>query len=304
MRCLVVGGAGFIGWKLVAELARTGRFVRILDQVPRRPELQKRISYIKGSMENESAISRAMDGCDTVFHLACAMCPKTSNDDPIQDIRSNVLGTLKLLNVCVASRVHKLIFVSSGGTVYGIPQILPIPEDHPTRPICSYGISKLAIEKYLHLYHLLHGLDYSILRLSNAYGEGQDPERGQGAIAAFLWRAIKSRPIEIWGDGSVIRDYVHVDDIVRALVMVSNETTQDRIFNVGSGRGTSLKEIINLIQRLVHKKIEVHYKPPRSFDVPAVVLDIQRIQKQLGWTPQVSLMDGLKRATEWLKFLS
>ena len=304
MSCLVVGGNGFIGRHLVKQLTKIGHHVIIFDRVAQSGKADHRVEYHLGTFDDQSAIRKAVRGCEVVFHLAWTTYPKVSNDNPFYDAQSNILGTIQLLNVCIEFGVQKIVFLSSGGTVYGIPYKLPIPEDHPTNPICSYGISKLTIEKYLDLYYRLHGLDYVILRPSNAYGEGQSPKRGQGAIAAFLWCVANNQPIEVWGDGSVIRDYVHVDDIIRALLMVSNEKLQDRVLNLGSGIGTSLKDIIQHIQELTKRKVEVHYTASRSFDVPAVVLNIQRIQKQIGWSPQVKLADGLLRTWEWLKNLS
>ena len=301
MSYLVVGGTGFIGRHLVRQLAQAGCRVRIFDRAPQPVTLEQGVEYVQGNLGDVTAMRQAVSGCEVVFHLACTTYPKTSNSDPAYDIESNVLGTLQLLDICIAAKVRRIVFSSSGGAVYGIPHIVPIPEEHPTEPICSYGITKLMIEKYLHLYYVLHGLDYMILRPANAYGEGQAPDRGQGAVAAFLGRVARDQPIEVWGDGSVVRDYVHVDDIARALLMIAEQTPRDRVLNVGSGTGTTLNELIHLIRSVTGRDVEVRYTPGRVFDVPAVVLDIHRIQEQVGWQPQVMLNDGLHRTWDWLR---
>ena len=294
------GGAGFIGAHLVRRLAQAGHIVRVYDRLPR-PTALPCADYIQGDLAEAASLERALRGAEVVFHLVCTTHPKTSNDDPVYDIESNVLSTLRLLEACVAAGVRRIVFNSSGGTVYGVPQTLPIPEDHSTDPICSYGITKLTIEKYLCLYHRLYGLDYVVLRTANAYGEGQYPGRGQGAVAAFMGQVARDQPIEVWGDGSVVRDYVHVDDIARALLMVAEQTPYDRVLNVGSGEGTSLAELIQLIRGVTGRDVKVRYTPGRAFDVPAAVLDTRRIQEQIGWQPQVKLNDGLHRMWEWLQ---
>ncbi len=300
MNFLVLGGSGFIGRHLVHQLAQNGHFVRVYDCLPLPDELPCS-EYVHAFLEEERSLRQALKGVEAVIHLVCTTHPKISNDDPVYDVQSNVLTTLRVLETCIAAGIGRFVFISSGGTVYGVPQRLPIEEDHPTDPICSYGITKLTIEKYLHLYHHLHGLEYFILRPSNAYGEGQDPERGQGAIAAFLGCVSQGRPIEVWGDGSVVRDYVHVEDIARALVTVAERTPKDRILNVGSRTGLSLNELIRLIKGVTRKEIKVNYRPGRPFDIPEVVLDNHRIRDQVGWSPQVTIHDGLERTWRWLK---
>ncbi|MBS1997098.1 MAG: NAD-dependent epimerase/dehydratase family protein, partial [Cyanobacteria bacterium SZAS LIN-2] len=172
MKALVIGGNGFIGSNLVDLLLKNNHQVRIFDRYPNRfrAPLQG-VEYVVGEFSNHGEIAEAVAGMDWVFHLACTTLPQTSNDDPVYDIHSNIGGTVQLLQECVKNKIKKVVFISSGGTIYGVPQTAPITEDHPTEPICSYGITKLAIEKYLHLFHWLHGLEYVCARLSNPYGE-------------------------------------------------------------------------------------------------------------------------------------
>src|SRR5262249_42060795 len=142
-----------------------------------------------------------LEGCQTCFHLVSTTLPKSSNADPVFDVESNVLATIRLLTQAIQTGLKKVVFVSSGGTVYGVPKQIPILETHATDPMCSYGITKLSIEKYLHLFHVLHGLDYTVLRLSNPFGEGQRVHASQGAVAVFLGKVLRGETVEIWGDG-------------------------------------------------------------------------------------------------------
>jgi UDP-glucose 4-epimerase len=156
------------------------------------------MEFIQGDFTNAVDLERAVDGCTSCVHLVSTTLPKSSNLAPAYDVESNLVGTIRLLELAVRRGMRKVVFVSSGGTVYGIPRSIPIVETDPTEPISSYGITKLAIEKYLHLFHVMHGLDYSILRLSNPYGEGQRLNASQGAVAVFMGKVLDGEPIEIW----------------------------------------------------------------------------------------------------------
>ena len=211
-----------------------------------------------------------------------------------------MIETLFLLEQCITQKVKKIIFISSGGTVYGNPSVLPIPENSPTEPECSYGITKLTIEKYLYLYRFLHGLDYCVLRLANAYGERQRPTATQGVIPVFLERALRNDEIVVWGDGSVIRDYVYVTDIASALLKALTYSGDTKVFNIGSGEQYSLNEVIQLIEHVTGQPLKVKYTEGRSFDVPINVLDVSRAKSFLNWTPTVSLSEGIARMYAWM----
>ncbi|HEY9785894.1 MAG TPA: NAD-dependent epimerase/dehydratase family protein, partial [Candidatus Obscuribacterales bacterium] len=279
MKALVIGGNGFIGTHLVDALLAHGHEVRVFDRYPSR--FRKPIDdveYLIGDFCNHGEMQDAVKGMEWVFHLAYTTLPQTSNDDPVYDVRSNVADTVQLLQECRQMGVAKVIFISSGGTVYGIPQTVPIPEEHPNEPICSYGISKLAIEKYLYLFYKQWGLDYVVLRISNPYGIGQNPYAKQGAIAVFMGNVARDQPITIWGDGNVVRDYLYVTDAARALVKAAeykSSNSDPRIFNIGAGRGYSLNELIDEMRRCIKRPIEVRYTPARSLDVAVNVLDIR-----------------------------
>jgi UDP-glucose 4-epimerase len=303
-RVLVLGGGGFIGSNLCESLLENDHQVRILE----RPNLQmlwsletfEKIEVFPGDLTNTEEVGIALRGQDTVYHLVSTTLPKSSNDNPVYDVQSNVVGTINFLEIARKAGVRQVIFVSSGGTVYGIPQQLPIPETHPTDPICSYGITKLTIEKYLALFSQLHGLRYTVLRISNPYGRYQRTDSGQGAISVFLNRAMLGQPIEIWGDGSVVRDYIHISDVTSAMVSFLSYNGGETIFNLGSGMGHSLNQIVEAIGKATGRNVEVIFYPARSFDVPANVLDISRIKAALAWRPRVPLGDGIARTIDWL----
>jgi UDP-glucose 4-epimerase len=299
-----MGGAGFLGSNLADALLDLGGIVRIFDRpgIPlyRRFNPSEQIEWHPGDFNSVSDIEAAVEGCQIIYHLVSTTLPKSSNDDPIYDVESNVIGTLKLLEAALHAGVRKVIFVSSGGTVYGIPKQVPITEDHSTNPMSSYGIGKLAIEKYLGLYHELHGLDYAVLRLANPYGKRQRVEAAQGAVAVFLHKAMIEQPVEIWGDGSVVRDYVYVSDVIQAMLKVLDYNGNVRLFNIGSGSGKSLNEILSTIEIILNKPVSRIYKPGRVFDVPTSVLDIQRASQFLDWRPEVSFETGIKWFHNWL----
>jgi len=202
---------------------------------------------------------------------------------------------VRFLAAARAATVKKIVFFSSGGTVYGVPRCWPISERHPTDPICSYGIGKLAIEKYLKLFHHLHGLDYTVLRISNPYGARQRPTGVQGVVAAFADRMRRNAPLEIWGDGSAVRDYIHVSDVVRAALAAGQYGGPDRIFNIGSGRGLSLIEVAAAMGAAARVTPEIVFSKSGRLDVSANVLDITRARSRLCWQPMVSFDDGLRR---------
>lgn len=302
MNALILGGNGFIGSHLVDKLLAEGHGVRVYDKYEehyRKP--LPLVDYRFGDFGNRGLLAEALEGIDTVFHLISTSLPKTSNDDPAFDVQSNVIETLFLLEQCVGRKIRKLVFTSSGGTIYGRPKALPIGEDSPTEPECSYGITKLTIEKYLALFNHLHGLDYTIVRPANPYGSRQNPLGIQGAISVFLGKVARDEPIEIWGDGEVVRDYVHVGDLIEGIHKAATISTQSRIFNLGSGTGHSLNELVRVIRQVTGREAKVEYKPKRAFDVPKIYLDIARARNELSWSPCISLEDGIKETWQYIK---
>ncbi len=303
-KCLIIGGGGFLGWHLTKGLLERGGYeVRILEmpqkQYPHLTQFLDKIEMIQGDFTDCSVIQSAVCDMDFVFHLASTVLPQNSVLDPSFDLKTNVIGSVQLLEVCRRQKIKKIIFASSGGTVYGIPKTLPIPETHPTYPLCSYGITKLTIEKYLNMYHHLYNLDYVVLRSSNFYGGRKNLSHLQGAVDVFLNKVKNKQPIIIWGDGEIIRDYVYIEDAKESFILACEKQTENKIFNIGSGKGTSLNELIVLIKKVIGEEFEVRYEPGRPFDVTVNILDIERAKKELGWGPKVSLKDGILK--EWIE---
>lgn len=304
MNILVLGGNGFIGSHLVDKLLFEGHIVRVFDKSEEHyRKALPNVDYHLGEFGNRGLLSEALKDIDVVVHLISTTLPKTSNDDPVFDIQSNVIESLFLLEQCVANKVKKVIFVSSGGTVYGIPQSLPVLEENQTNPICSYGISKLAIEKYLILFKQLYNLDFVIVRPSNPFGSRQNPFGIQGVIPVFLGKILRGDPIQIWGNGSIVRDFIYIEDLVEALYRAINCNSTFHIFNIGSGRGTSLNDLLSIMRSVTEKNPSVLYTSSRTYDVPAIFLDISKAGEELKWKPRISLEEGIAQTWKFVKNL-
>lgn len=305
MKIAIFGGGGFIGSAIADRLLKDGHQLRIFER-PRVPPYREfsageQVEWVTGDLMSSHDVAEVLEGMDTVLHLVSTTLPKSSNDDPIYDVQTNLIATLQMLNLMVAKGVRKIVFISSGGTVYGPPTYLPIDEGHPTEPQVSYGITKLMIEKYLLMYQHLHGIKANILRVTNPYGERQRVETAQGAVGVFLNRALQDQPIEIWGDGSVTRDYIHAADVAEAFAKAVAYDGAESVFNISSGSGTSLNELIALLEKVLGKEIRRDYRPGRPFDVPVSVLCNQRARRELDWTPAISLEEGLQRTVAWMR---
>lgn len=299
-KVLVVGGSGFLGRHLIEGLLDAGFTVSSLDLI--KPNwLDGSVGFYEGCFTTSSLLEEALSDCDIVFHLASTTLPKLSNEDPLFDISTNLLGTVELLNFAVQKRIRKFVFISSGGTVYGAPTSVPVHENHSTNPICSYGIVKLSIEKYLRLYHRLHGLETVSLRVSNPYGEHQRVDKSQGAISVFCHKALKGETIEIWGDGSVVRDFIYVKDVVQSMLKALESDCAGMEINVGYGSGASIDEVLFTIETSLGHKVDRKYFPARSFDVPEIYLDIGMAKSILDWTPELQLQDGIDLLLKWMK---
>lgn len=305
MRVTIFGGGGFIGSAIADRLLLDGHQLRVFERPRVEPyrkfEAHEQVEWMTGDLLSIHDLTTAIDGADVVFHLVSTTLPKSSNDDPIYDVQTNLVATLQMLNAMVARKVPKIVFISSGGTIYGKPVYLPIDEQHPTEPQVSYGITKLAIEKYLLMYERLHGIKAVILRVANPYGQRQRVETAQGAVGVFIDRALKGLPLEIWGDGSVTRDYLYISDVAEAFAHAMEYGGERSVFNVSSGKGTSLNELIDLIERALGREIIRHYSPGRPFDVPVSVLDNTLARQELAWHPQVGLEEGIAKTVDWMR---
>jgi UDP-glucose 4-epimerase len=301
-RCLVLGGGGFLGTHLCNALIECGADVQAFGRTRAYPSaLDERVVWTTGELSNLTAIARAVEGQDVIFQLIGGSLPATSNRDPAADLEASVLSMIRVLDLCRNERPRKFVFPSSGGTVYGVTTSIPISEDAPTNPISAYGISKLTVEKYLALYHHLYGLDYQVLRIANPYGRYQSGVRRQGVVAALITRALSGKPLEIWGTGTVIRDFIHVSDVVAAMITVLNYAGPHRVLNVGSGVGISVQEVANDVESALGRGVLPRsYRESRAADVPVNVLDISRITAGTGWRPRTSWREGLADTVQWM----
>ena len=297
MKAVLLGGSGFIGTHLARALVQAGYDVAVYDRRLPSPKAQNSgVRYFLGDLfcPDPPELRALLRGAGPVFHLAWRSLPAESNRRVIADVEDNLVGSLRLLEACVQAEVGRVIFFSSGGSIYGPAQSLPISEAHPTEPRSAHAINKLAVEKYLGLYHQLHGLDYVILRPGNPFGPFQDPDGGQGVIAAFLAHVAAGRPLEVWGDGSVVRDYLYVGDLAQAALLAASTPHRGTVYNIGSGVGRSIHDVLEAIQRLAQRDLEVHWLPGRPVDVPVNVLDARRASSLLGWKPLVPFDEGLR----------
>lgn len=300
--CLVLGGGGFIGRALIAGLQREGAQVSGFGRPGLFRDTLADVPWINGDFLDRVALARAVEGSEIVFHLLGGSTPESSNADPLSDLTAGAGGTLTLLEICRAEGVRKVVFASSGGTVYGIPETVPIIETAPTNPISAYGVSKLAVEKYLYLYRFLHDIDHVILRISNPFGPFQSPWRRQGLIASTVFKLISNAEVEVWGDGSVMRDYIFVDDLVDMILRAAVYGGPVKIFNAGSGVGMTVNDVISGVASVLGiEDVRKVYKPARPADVPINVLDIGRARSELNWQPRTSWEDAIQATAAWMR---
>lgn len=304
-KCIVFGGSGFIGSHLAEGLVEKGYDVTVFDNFKsgtmNLENIINEIEIIQGDFFNESEVNNALKDIDYVFHYISTTTPATAIKDPIFEIESNIIGSVKLFQKSIENNVKKIIYPSSGGTIYGNKTINLSRESDPINPVNPYAISKLTIEKYLYYFNYLYGLDYTILRYSNPYGERQNPLGKQGVIPIFLNKIKHGEKPVIYGDGSMIRDYIYIKDLIDATLAVFEKETSEKIFNVGSGMGTSLNELIDIISEVTGKKIMPTYVEDCNTYVPKIILDISKIQNEVGWEQSTQLRAGIEKTWEWLK---
>ena len=296
-RCVVLGAAGFIGKNLCAGLQAIG--ARVVGLGDRRDTPAEQVEWHCIRLEATDLLENLLQKDDIVFHLASSTIPG-SNVTPDTDISANVIPTVRLLDACLRKGVAKFVFLSSGGTVYGPGVPLPTPEEAPTNPISWYGIQKLAIEKYLAVYHRLYALDFVALRVANPFGPYQVKAQ-QGVVASIIRHALAGTPVDIFGDGLVTRDYIYVADVVEAILRaaVMAEPTAPRVYNVGTGVGRSVLDVIETVQKVHGRPIQINRLPSRAIDVPVSVLDIGRAKEHLSWHPKTDWEQAVRYTYAW-----
>ena len=299
MNILVIGGNGFIGSHL-ADILRINHKVTVFDRSPNRFVKEfEGVKYIYGEFNDVSLLKRALENVNIVYHLLNTTVPLTANMDPVFDVQSNLVGTLNLLELIGKSEVSRFIFTSSGGTVYGNPQYLPMDENHPCNPIGSYGIVKNTIEHYVKMYSQNKGFSYLIVRPSNPYGPRQNYKGNQGLIAKLIYSGLTQENFTIWGDGSAIRDYIFIQDLVDFL-KVSGLSDKSGTYNIGSGNGKSINEIVEMLSGVMATLPPIEYVEKNGFFVEKVVLNMENSHRDFDWKPKTTMEEGLAVHYSWM----
>jgi len=305
-RALVTGGAGFIGSHLVEALIKDGYEVAViddlstgsLDNLP-----PKGIRLFKGSVSDAGLVREAFSSHkpDYVFHLAAQISVSRSVREPAFDADINVVGSIRIMEACVREAVKKIIYTSSGGVMYGEnPPVLPTPETSPCAPFSPYGIAKLTGEKYLAFFEKEHGLRWTSLRYANVYGPRQNPHGEAGVVAIFLQKMLRGQPVTINGDGEYIRDYVYVQDIVRANLLAIDRA-DGLALNIGTGSGLSVNRLFGLLRDQTHYRQEAFHGPARPGDLRKSVLDSSLAKTTLGWSPLMGLTEGISETVRYFE---
>jgi UDP-glucose 4-epimerase len=303
MRVLVTGGAGFIGSHLVDAYCRSGHDVCVVDDLStgRRAFVNPRATFHQVDL-----LSPATDGIFAAFkpeivnHHAAQASVKIGASDPGRDLAVNAGGAARIATLSADHGCRKMIYVSSGGTVYGDPEALPIAEDHPKRPISNYGLSKYMGELGVEMVSRTRGLDYTILRYGNAFGPRQDPLGEAGVVSIFAGRLLKGEVCTIDGDGEQRKDYVFVSDLVRANIL-AHERGSRRVYNIAAGTGVTVNAIFEMLKSAIDPSARPRLGPPRPGDVRNFWLDASRARAELGWTPAVTFADGIRKTAAWLR---
>lgn len=307
MKILLMGAAGFIGTNLTIKLAKNAENeITLVDRCKDffNPIINMNLKNIR-IVESELTVDMDFDSIlksqEVVYHLVSTTVPTTSNQHISQELVSNVVFSANLFEACIRCGVKKVVFISSGGTVYGKEVDCPLKEKTATNPISSYGVQKVTIEKLLYLYRYMYGLDYRIIRLANPYGPYQRPNGVLGAVTTFTYKALKGDEITVYGDGSIVRDFIYIDDAIRAIMKIVEGENKHRTFNLGCGYGTSIKQVLETIEKALGISMNVSYIEGRKVDVPVNYLDISRYEKYYGALNPISLEEGIKKTADFMK---
>ena len=298
---LVLGGNGFIGKYVVDSLAKNNKVI-VADYNIEHNEENENIEYKQMDFINCYDFTEYLEGIDIVIHLISTIGPNENTKNINKEIEENVFPTTRLLEAMVQCETKKIIFVSSGGTVYGEHECSPILESDSKDPICNYGIIKELIEKYLNLYSLYYVIDYKVLRLANPYSEVVKKGKKQGIIPILIEQLMNNETIKIWGDGNDVRDYIHIQDAIAAILKVIDYDGNEKIFNVGTGVGCSINDLIELIKEEMQiSTISVSYVEGRKCDVKNNILNIDKIKKEMNWEPEITLEKGIQKVIDMKK---
>jgi len=303
MRILVTGGAGFIGSHLVDALIKRKHRVVVVDDlsVGLRRNVNPKARFIKLAVQDKKLKTVfSSNKFDFVFHLAAQKNVRISVDNPVFDAEVNIVGSLNLLEQCRKFKIKKFIFMSTGGAIYGDTASIPTRETHSEDPISPYGVAKLAIDKYLHYYHTVFGLQYVSLRLANIYGPRQDPKGEAGVVAIFFDRILKNLQPVINGNGKQTRDYVYVGDVVKAGILALQPPVKG-IYNIGTAKETSVNSLFAHIRKISNSKFDQKHAPALACEQQRSCLSAGKFRKQVGWRPMFDLPQGLALTYNWFK---
>jgi UDP-glucose 4-epimerase len=304
MNILLFGAAGFIGTNLTLSLSKNPNNKITLVDVNKdffHPDVRaENVSMVESPVNQNADFKSLFRDQDVIYHLVSTTVPTTSNQQVADELTANVVMTARLLDACVSCGVQKVVFISSGGTVYGKESRCPLKEETQTNPITSYGVQKLTIEKLLYLYNYMYGLDYRAIRLANPYGPYQRPNGILGAVTTFTYKALNREPIFVYGDGSVVRDFIYIDDAVRGILTIADGDSEHKTFNLGSGYGTSICQVLDRIQSTLQIPLDIVWQEGRKVDVPVNFLDITRYEMQYGPLNAISMQEGIRKTAEFM----
>lgn len=304
-RCLVLGANGFIGKSLVKELLNDGHFVRCFDRYKSEESpvnISENTEIFPGDFLNRAVVDEALADIEYVFHFISTTTPVVSENEPLIDIETNILMSVELFSLCVKNKVKKIIFASTGGAIYGnTASSEAINESTVPRPVSPYAIGKLTIENYLRYFKRKHGLDYMVTRISNPYGPGQNLLSGQGVIPIFLSRLLQDEPITVYGDGSMIRDYLYIDDVAKMISGSFEKDSKAHTYNIASGTGHSVNDIVKTAENVTGKKFKIEHKDTPPTFVHHVVLDPTKFTSEYGIEATTTLEEGMQLTWQTLK---
>lgn len=306
MNIVILGAAGFVGTNLAIKLCKDCKNKITLVDCKKEffspvIELGLNVEIIESDFSEDTDFDELLSGKDVVYHLVSTTIPTTSNQHIVDEFKSNTIATACLLDACVRNNISKVIFISSGGTVYGKEVNCPLDENIPTNPITSYGIQKVTIEKLLYLYNYMYNLDYRVIRLSNPYGPYQRPNGMLGAVTTFTYKAIKKEEIIVYGDGSVVRDFIYIDDAIDGIIKIANCKNGYKIYNLGSGIGISIKEVLKTISNTLKVDLKIKYIEGRKVDVHTNYLDISRYSEISDDLHLITLEEGINKTAEFMR---
>ncbi|MCP9454827.1 MAG: NAD-dependent epimerase/dehydratase family protein [Nitrospira sp.] len=303
MKVLVTGGAGFIGSHLVDRLIEEGHEVFVVDNLStgKKQHLNHQAVLYKLDVQS-SRLEKVfrMERPNVVFHMAAQINERRSTEDPMLDAQVNILGTMNVLHQAAHHGVRKVIFASSGGAIYGEQDIHPAPESHPPKPLSAYGISKFCGEQYLAYYQRVSGLQVVGLRYAYVYGPRQSMEGEGGMIASFIQQMLNNEQPIINGNGRQTRDFIFVDDVVQANLVAMGQAVQG-IYNVSTGVETSINELFRLLTGLTGASCKEVHGPAKPGEPMRSVMDSSRFKQDVGWEPEVSLMEGLEKTVAYFR---